>query len=235
MRLTRPLAVAAVCGAVALSAGSKMSARAREFPSLSELPATPFSLQDAALTSCGLRAAAADLAWVQLLQYGSGSPGEMPPDRPGRPYDHLLTLALRVVRLDPSFHRAYLYGAGILGWFHGVERPDEAASLLEEGLRRDPGDPHYSLYLAALAFKKKGEADKMIALLEATFDDPQTPSQMKAILANTRKARGEYEKAIGLWERVLENPRDASEHPRARQQLSELERLLRARRPARRQ
>ena len=75
----------------------------------------------------------------------------------------------------------------------------------------------------------------MIALLEATFDDPQTPSQMKAILANTRKARGEYEKAIGLWERVLENPRDASEHPRARQQLSELERLLRARRPARRQ
>lgn len=231
MRLTRPLAAAAVCGAVALAARAPMSARAREFPSLSGLPATPFSLQDASLSSCGMRAAAADLAWVQLLQYAAGSPMEMPPDRPGRSYDHLKTLAQRVVRLDPAFHRAYLYGAGILGWFHGVERTDEAVELLEEGLRRDPGEPLYSLYIAALAFKKKGEADKMIALLEATFDDPRTPSQMKAILANTRKARGEYEKAIGLWERVLATPRDASEHPRARRQINEIERLMRARKP----
>ncbi|MEK7382817.1 MAG: tetratricopeptide repeat protein [Elusimicrobiota bacterium] len=231
MRLTRPLATAALCGAVALAAGSKMSARARRFPSLSELPATPFSLQDVALSSCGMRAAAADLAWVQMLQYAAGRLMEMPPDRPGRSYDQLKTMAQRVVRLDPSFHRAYLYGAGILGWFRGVDRPDEAVELLEEGLRRDPGEPLYSLYIAALAFKNKGQADKMIALLETTFDDPQTPTQMKTILANTRKARGEYEKAIGLWERVLENPHDASEHPRARQQVSELERLLRARKP----
>ena len=235
MRMTRPLAAASVCVAVALAAGARMSARAREFPSLSELPATPFSLQDAALSSCGLRAAAADLAWVQLLQYGAGSPLEMPPDRPGRSYDYLQTMAQRVVRLDPSFSRAYLYGAGILGWFHGVERPEEAVELLQEGMRRDPGEPLYSLYIAALAYKSKGESDKMITLLEATFDAPQTPTQMKAILANARKARGEYGKAIQLWERVLANPRDASEHPRARQQISEMERLMRARRPARRQ
>lgn len=234
MRLTRPLAAALVCGAVALAAGARMSARAREFPSLSDLPATPFALQDAAMSSCGLRAAAADIAWVQMLQYAAGSLLEFPPDRPGRSYDHLETLALRVTRLDPSFRRAYLYGAGLLGWFHGVDRPDEAVELLEEGMRRDPGEPLYSLYIAALAYKKQGEADKMIALLEGTFDDPRTPSQMKAILANTRKARGEYAKAIELWERVLESPRDSSEHPRARQQINELERLMRAAGRARR-
>lgn len=235
MRMTRPIAVAVVCGAVALAAGAKMSARARMFPSLGELPATPLSLQDASLAGCGMRAAAADIAWVQMLQYAAGSLLDMPADRPGRSYDHLQTLALRVTRLDPSFHRACLYAAGILGWFRGVERPDEAVALLEEGMRRDPGQPLYSLYIAALAFKQKGQADKMIALLEGTFDDPQTPSQMKAILANTRKARGEYAQAIGLWERVLANPRDSSEHPRALQQIAEIERLMRARRPARSQ
>ena len=49
MSLPKPLAAAAVCAAIALAAGSRMSARARGFPSLSELPSTPFSLQDAAM------------------------------------------------------------------------------------------------------------------------------------------------------------------------------------------
>ena len=110
----------------------------------------------------------------------------MPPDRPGRPYDHLKTLAQRVVRLDPSFSRAYLYGAGILGWFHGVERLDEAVELLEEGMRRDPGEPLYSLFLPALAFKEKGHADKMIALLEAA----PAPSAL------SEEGRAEYARAI---------------------------------------
>ena len=222
----RPLAAAAAFAAAALASGAAMSARAREFPSLSELPATPFTLQDASLASFGLRAAAADLAWVQMLQYvGASLPG-LPADRPGRPYDHLLTLALRVARLDPSFHRSYLYAAGILGWFRGVDRPEEAVALLQEGIRRDPGEPLYALYLAALAYKQKGETDRMIALLESAFEDPRTPSQMKTILANARKARGEYAQALALWERILETPRDQAQHARARLPIAQLKRLM---------
>jgi len=231
MRPSRALVAFAGFAAVALAADSALRARTKDFPSLSELPATPFMLQDVGLASGGFRVAAADLAWVQVLQYAAGSLSAMPADRPGRSYDDLKTLCQRIVRLDPSFHRAYLYGAGILGWFRGVERPEEAIELLEEGLRRDPEEPLYSLYIAALAYKRAGQADRMIELLESTFDDPQTPSQMKAILANTRKARKEYDKALGLWERILDNPNDASQHARARLQIAEIEGLLRTRKP----
>jgi len=106
------------------------------------------------------------------------------PDRPGHPYEHLAELSLRVTRLDPSFHRAVLFASGILAWFHGIERPDEAADLLNEGMRRSPEQPLYALYLAALAYQKQGDTDRMIALLESSFDLPETPSTMKSILAN---------------------------------------------------
>ncbi|MBI2386527.1 MAG: hypothetical protein HYV14_10995 [Elusimicrobia bacterium] len=222
----RWLAVAAAAFALALLAGSRMR-RLHEprFPPLGELKAGPFAFQDAALASAGFRAPAADLAWIQLLQYAAGSLPEYA-DRPGRSYEHLSVLSLRVSRLDPSFHRAVLFSAGMLAWFHGVERPDEAAELLNEGMRRSPDQPMYALYLAALAYKKQGDTDRMIALLESSFDAPETPSTMKAILANLRQARGEHREALALWIRILDNERDRSEHSRARAKITELRLLL---------
>ena len=66
----------------------------------------------------------------------------------------------------------------------------------------------------------------MIALLESSFDLPETPSTMKAILANLRQSRGEYRQALSLWKRIQENDRDASEHARARIKIAELKILL---------
>lgn len=174
------------------------------------------------LAAAGFRAAAADLAWIQLLQYAAG---EVPPgfeDEPGKPYTRLKEMALRVGRLDPSFDRAFLYGAGMLGWFHGVERPDEAAELLEEGMRRAPGQPLFASWLAALAYQKKGDQEKMIAALEAGFDAPGTPTMMRAILANIRQSRGELRESLALWERIRDDDRDAAERPRANAKIAEL-------------
>lgn len=190
-------------------------------PSLSELEPTPFALRDALLASAGLRAAAADLAWVQLLQYMAGNLPEFV-DAPGRRHERALALSRRVIRLDPSFHRGALYGASVLGWLEEVDRPDEAVALLEEGIRRSPEEPLYKLYLAALAFKRRGDDPRMIALLEASFDDPRTPSTMRAILANLYARRGEDGKALETWRRILANPLDSGEHGRARQKLAEL-------------
>ena len=106
-------------------------------------------------------------------------------------------MSLRVTRLDPSFHRAALFASGILAWFHGIERPDEAADLLNEGMRRSPEQPLYALYLAAIAYKKVGNTDRMIALLESSFDLADTPATMKAILANLRQSRGEIPASPG--------------------------------------
>lgn len=220
----RWLAVAAAAFALALLAGTRMR-RLHEprFPRLAELEAGPFAFQDAALAVAGFRAPAADLAWIQLLQYAAGGVPELP-DRPGHPYEHLTELSLRVLRLDPSFHRAVLFSAGILAWFHGIERPDEAAALLNEGMRRAPEQPLFALYLAALAYQKQGDSDRMVALLESSFDLPDTPSTMKAILANLRQSRSENREALALWERILANDRDRSEHARARLKIAELRR-----------
>jgi len=134
-----------------------------------------------------------------------------------------------VAALDPSFHRAYLFGAGVLAWFPSVDRPDEAVEVLQEGMRRDPGQPLYAVYIAALAYKKKGDADRMIALLEPTMDDPKSPIEMKAIIANLYKSRGEYEKALALWNGILDSELESREWPRARIQVAELKALMRAR------
>lgn len=224
----RALAAAAVLFAVSLAASSAMRALYEpRFPPLAELQGGPFAFQDAALAAAGFRAPAADLAWIQLLQYAAGSLPEYT-DAPGKSYEHLGKLSLRVARLDPSFNRAVLFGAGILAWFHGVDRPDEAAELLHDGMRMSPEQKLYPLYIAALAYKKKGDSDRMIALLESSFDQPETPSTMKAILANLRQSRGELKEALVLWVRILENERDASEHGRARAKIAELRAALRS-------
>lgn len=230
----RPARTAAVLAAsvLAVAGAGVLLRRAHDprLPPLSELRSGPFAMQDATLAAGGFRAAAADLAWIQLLQYAAGNAAPGLEDEPGKPYSRMKELSLRVGRLDPSFHRALLYGAGMLGWFHGVERPDEAAEILEEGMRRSPEQPSYALYLAALAFKRKGEADKMIALLESVFDDPQTPTTMKTILANIHSGRGDDARALVLWERLLANPRDEAEHPRARHEITKIRSRLRSRR-----
>lgn len=225
MRL-RWLAAAAILFALALLAGSRMR-RLHEprFPRLAELRTGPFAFSDTALAAAGFRAPAADLAWIQLLQYTAGGVPELP-DRPGHPYEHIAELGLRVTRLDPSFHRAVLFASGILAWFQGVERPDEAADLLNEGMRRSPEQPLYALYLAAIAYKKQGDTDRMVALLESSFDLPQTPTTMKAILANLRQSRGEYREALALWERIRANEHDRAEHGRAKTKIVELRALI---------
>lgn len=223
-----PALAAAACLALALGAQTALRRAAPVFPPLSSLPGTPFTLQDAVLASAGFRAAAADLAWMELLQYTAGSLAEVRDEH--RPYEHIKELSLRVARLDPAFHRSYLFAAGILAWFHGVDRPDDAVEILREGMRNDPGDPHYAVYIAAIAYKKRGDVDRMVALLEAIAQDPESPIEMKAILANLYKSRKEYAKALEIWDGILEHESEAREWPRARIQEAELKKLLKTRR-----
>lgn len=217
----RALGVAALGAGLALAVQPVMIRGARPFPPLSELPSTPYSLQDAAMAAAGLRAAAADLAWIELLQYAAGGLTEVP-DEPGREFEHVKPLTERVVRLDPSFHRAYLFGAGMLGWFQNLQRYDDAIDLLRQGLRDDPGQPLYAEYIAALAYQKRGDTSKALAVLEPLADDPRSPVIMKEILANLYKEKGEYAKALAVWEIILDDESQSREWPRARQQIAEI-------------
>jgi tetratricopeptide (TPR) repeat protein len=224
--MSKWLLIAAVAAAVALSADAALVRSVPDLPPLSELPSTPFTTRDAAFASAGLRRAAADLAWIQLLQYAGHGLDEIKDGRESS-LPSLLPLALRVVRLDPSFKRGYLFAASILGWAPEVNRPDQAVALLEECLRREPGEKLCSLYLGALAFQKKGDTGRMVSLLESTLDDPRAPLMMRPLLANIYKERKEYAKALKLWEIILDDERAGNDHARAVKQIAELKGLLR--------
>ena len=217
----RALGVAALGAGLALAVQPAMIRGARTFPPLSELPATPYSLQDAAMAAAGLRAAAADLAWIELLQFAAGGLTEMT-DEPGKEFEHIKPLTERVVRLDPSFHRAYLFGAGMLGWSPALQRYDDALELLRRGLRDDPGQPLYAEYIAALAYQKRGDTSKALETLEPLAADPRSPVIMKEILANIYKDRGEHAKALAIWEHILDDESQSREWPRARLQIAEI-------------
>lgn len=176
---------------------------------------------DLAFVGAGARRLAADAAWVQLLLYagGQGLPRE------GSPYEELMPRTLRVVRLDPHFTRAYVYGAGILAWFKGVERPREALALLEEGIRANPDYGPLKAYAAAILYKTQDRPERMIATLEEAAGHPDCPLVVKAILANLHKSRGDYGRAARIWALVLADPGAASEHARAREQIRRLQAL----------
>ena len=152
----------------------------------------------------GMRRMTADIAWIAVLQYyGSfdmARQGSNPNVRVIHPA--LKTLVQRVIRLDPYFHSAYLYGAGSLAF--NLNRYEEALEILEEGIRHNPTYWRFRLYVAAILWKQKGRSDKMIPLLEKALLYPDCPTLVKSCLANIYKARKNYARALDIWLNVLE-------------------------------
>ena len=198
------------------------------FPHFQDLVMERGGLEDVVTILAGFRAVAADIAWVQFLQRMSNE--EVLEEDPQKTFPFLKQDVSRIVRIDPRFHRAYLYGAGILAWFKSVNRPQEALEILEEGIRNNPNYWMFRNYVGAIIYKRKEDFPKAAALLEDAVRQPDCPGITKAILANIYKGMGEYRKAIRTWEAVLEDPQNSDYHPRARSQIAELERLL-GRRP----
>ena len=151
----------------------------------------------------GMRRLTADIAWISVLQYygmhemahtGSGM-GD---------YPALKKMVLRVVRLDPSFHFAYLYGAGSLAF--NLNRPQEALELLEEAVHYNPTFWKFRLYIGAIVYKQKGKFDDMIRLLEDAIRYPDCPVLVKSVLGNIYKERENYKRSLEIWLDIAETP-----------------------------
>jgi len=195
------------------------------FPHFDKLLLKRAGLQDILVILAGFRSVAADIAWVELLQEVSGG-GSVLDEDPTRNVGSLKDDTLRVVRIDPSFYRAYLFGSATLAWIRTIDRPQEALEVLKEGLTYNP---HYWLfgnYALAIIYHQKKDLVGVIRLLENAVRQPDCPGLTKAILANTYKENGEYQKAIEIWTDVLNDPDNSNYHARARNQIRELSRLL---------
>lgn len=194
------------------------------FPRFDALMVAREGTQDLAFIAGGYRTVAADIAWIQLLQYAGGDVLEG--EDPDRKFDLIGYYTRRVVRIDPQFHRAYLFGAGILAYFRNVNRPEEALALLDEGIANNPDAWQLQTFRASIALKTDAKDDAMIEKLEEAVAHPDCPAVIKSILANIHSRRGEYLKAVAVWERVLNNDKDLDYWPKARSEIRKIGELL---------
>ncbi|MFA5975999.1 MAG: hypothetical protein WC859_07520 [Elusimicrobiota bacterium] len=176
------------------------------FPPLSvSLSTQVSSLHDFTGIAAGLRRLAADIAWIQTLQYyGTAEEGQsdFESDNGMGDYPLLLSYCQRVTRIDPFFSYAYYYGAGSLGW--NLNRWDEAEILLRQGIQNNPHDARLKEYLGSIAYEHNHDVSKLAEFLESFIYDPECPNLLRSILANIYKKQKLFGKALRVWVMVYD-------------------------------
>lgn len=193
------------------------------FPPLSVSLSSPTTrLRDFNGIGLGLRRLAADLAWIETLQYygtrEAGQTEEEFENGQGK-YPDFLAYCERVARLDPSFTYVYFYGGGVLAW--NLDRLAEGEVLLKLGVQNNPHEWRLQQYLGALAFQKNHDVKRLAEFLESYVDDPDCPNLLRSILANIYKKEKRYPDSLRIWFKVLDT-KDPAYRDRASQQIEEL-------------
>jgi tetratricopeptide (TPR) repeat protein len=193
------------------------------FPPLAVSLSSPATrLADFAGVAFGFRSLTADIAWVQtLIYYGTheGGGDSEAEEQGGGQYPEFLAYCQRVVQIDPNFKHVFYYGAGVLGW--NLNRLDEAELLLREGIQRHPKEWRFQQYLAAMAFQKNHNINKLVEFLQGFVEDQDCPNILRSILANIYKKNGRYQDAIHVWSLVY-NTNDSGYHEHAASEIEEL-------------
>ena len=175
------------------------------FPPLADSFGTPEAgLHEVGSVALGYRRLAADMAWIQTLQYYGthedyeDEKSEQAHESDAGSYPRFLDFCRHVVAIDPYFTYVYYYGGGVLGW--NLNRLSEAEELLKEGIARNPHEWRLPQYLAGLAYQKNHDIANLTRFLEGIIQDPDAPLMMKSLLANLYKKQHEYAKAVHVWE-----------------------------------
>jgi hypothetical protein len=180
------------------------------------LPALPF-LEVAAL---GYRAAAADVAWLQAVQYygehrqGGNQLGE---------FEHFVEA---VNALDPRFEHAHVFGAVVVA----TEKDDlgGALAILRRGARANPGSPVCPFEMGFLTYVQGGDPDVAIAYMRLASQRPGDRERAQRFIAFLNRKLGRLETAWMLWADLYQTTRDPGLRIVAAESMRKLERALRA-------
>ena len=175
------------------------------YPPVNELVVTENYIRDLGALLFGAHRLAADVAYVDFLQYygtgdleediGPASQQRRAELKSGHP--RLLELGTRILRLDPYFNAAILEAAGSIAF--NQMRVDEALTLLREAIERDPSFFRYHLYVSAILYKEKGNVPGLINLLLEAIKYPDCPPLLELVLANLLKKVGRYMDAARVY------------------------------------
>lgn len=206
------------------------------FPTLSEMRVSPgHAVETAAFLGLGMRRLAADLKMIRLLQYyGSPDPEHEHSHAHGGAeygkgqYREIHPRTLEILDLDPYFRFAALYSAGSLAF--NLDRLDEAVSLLQYALERDPGEWRYASYIAAIGFHRKGRPADVLRVLGPIVDQPDCPTQLQHMVAYLYRRQGNRREAVRIYRRIVQDSKDLNYVELARRELSELAAEMRRKR-----
>lgn len=155
-------------------------------------------------STLGMRRLAADIVWIQALQYygGKGEAGgsELRPvkdKKTRRFYPELKSYWQQIIRFDPLFVNVYLVGPTTLGW--NLKRYDEAMELIDEGIKtvENIDSAFKNLNLKAIGEKHPLILGKMSYFKEIKWK----LYTFKAVLLYFNQDK--FEKAIPLLERIV--------------------------------
>ena len=95
-------------------------------------------------------------------------------------------------------------------------------------MEHNPRNEKIFLYAAAIEYQHlEDDHDNTIRYLERIIFSGTYPSMLPPILANIHKQRGEHEQALRIWYYVMSRGLTGWGLERAKQQVAEIERLMR--------
>lgn len=137
----------------------------------------------------------------------------------GGSYSELGPRLRRIMDMDPFWKYPVLYVCGALAF--NMKRPQEALELLTEARRHLPTEKQYLAYMAAIAFAKDGDKERVVAELTPLMDDPDVPTMVRNMVAYLNVELGRKREAVRLYLQILES-RDENYHHVARRALEKL-------------
>jgi hypothetical protein len=151
----------------------------------------------------GDRTLAADLIWIEAVQYFGGAEG-------GK-YRHALLAAMldSVVDFDPDFRYAYVFGGlALTSTLAGV---DSADALLERGSKRFPDDWRFPYYIGINALIYLEDNVRAAEYFGRAAQLPDSPQHLGLLATRLLAQAGECAGSLQLLEALLRNSKDQLE------------------------
>ena len=179
----------------------------------------------------GARRLFADIWFIRLLQY-YGAP-ELVEQEGGKTeideeaeeggtgkYPEFVPRSLHILQLDSGFHAACLYSAAALAF--NMERPDDAESVLDYGLKYSPKEWKYLIVKAAIGYSKTKDPENVALSIAPMLKDPDCPVMLKQVAAFLNKKAGNYAAAAAIYADILATSHDPAYLRNAERQLAKL-------------
>ena len=183
---------------------------------VSALPAIPFL----EVASLGYRPAAADLAWLQAVQYyGEHRQG-------GNDLQEFEHFVAAVQALDPRFEHAAVFGSVVVA----TEKNDlpGALAILRRSARANPDSPLCLFEMGFLTYVQGGDLKQALAYLRLSGQRPGGRERAQRFAAFLNRKMGRLETSWLLWSDLAQHARDPGMRVVAQDNLHKVEALLRA-------